>query len=109
MSQENKTNWVQKLKAKWQIESDFRFWKIFVGFGITGTSCSLLTKPINSWITTNYEVGFWAALGLRILLVFLIYQVLLLIIGTIIGEFHFFYGFEKKMWLYLGKILKKRQ
>jgi hypothetical protein len=38
-----------------------------------------------------------------------VYQILLLVVGAILGEFAFFYGFEKKMWLSLGKLFKTKQ
>jgi len=109
MAQEIPRNWKEKLKAKWKIESDLRFWKILVGFAITGTSSAMLTKPIRGWISANYDLAVWQAITFRILLVLVVYQILLLVVGAVLGEFKFFYGFEKKMWLNLGKLFKTRQ
>lgn len=109
MAQEIPRNWKEKLKAKWKIESDLRFWKIFVGFAITGTSSALVTKPFRNWIFEQFNLGIWEKVTVRILLVLVVYQILLLVVGAILGEFKFFFGFEKKMWLSLGKLFKTRQ
>jgi len=109
MAQENPTNWKEKLKTKWKIESDFRFWKVFIGFAITGTSSAFVTKPMRAWIFEQFDLAIWQQIGVRILLVLVVYQILLLVVGAILGEFAFFYGFEKKMWLSLGKLFKTKQ
>ena len=42
---------------------------------------------------------FWT---LRILIIFPVYQLLLIIFGWLFGQFHFFWAFEKKMLSRMG-------
>ena len=44
----------------------------------------------------------WIFIPLKLLLIFPVYQILILIIGTIFGQFKFFWEFEKKMLSKMG-------
>ena len=52
----------------------------------------LSKESVNPWIFTP----------LRLIIVFPVYQVLILIIGFLFGQFKFFWAFEKKMLVRLG-------
>lgn len=71
---------------------------IFVVFAITGTTASYLSKPIleTFGITKDnlHPILYWA---LYILIIFPVYKVLLVIIGTIFGQHSFFKNFVFKM------------
>ncbi|MBW2960686.1 DUF6787 family protein [Mesonia aestuariivivens] len=94
---------MQKLKAKWGINSNFQLVIIFIVFAITGSSSVYVAKPFLEFINldrTHFPENFWGSFGyyaLRILLIFPFYQVLLVLIGTLFGQFKFFWNFEKKM------------
>lgn len=76
---------------------------IFIVFAITGSLSVRLGSPVLTWLGLDREVlNPWVYWPLRILAIFPIYQVLLIVIGTIFGQFKFFYQVEKKM---LGRIL----
>jgi len=70
---------------------------IFLVFGITGSLSVYLGKYIligifsEDFIESNL---FWIV---RLLLIFPLYQFLLIIIGTIFGEFKYFWAIEKKI------------
>ena len=94
---------MKKLKHRWNIESNFQLVIIFIVFTINGSLSVALAKPITNFIgiakeTTNPFV-FWTV---RILLMFVIYQVLLVIIGTLFGQHKFFWNMEKKMLSRIG-------
>jgi hypothetical protein len=63
----------------------------------------LLAKPVLNLIGLDKEVvSPWLFWPIRILIIFPIYQILIVIIGTLFGQFKFFWSFEKKMLVRLG-------
>ena len=99
---------MKKLKKKWGIDSNIQLILIFIVFAITGSTAAKVAGPVCDFLGYTKESTEWFIYWpLRILLVFPFYQVLLVIIGAIFGQFQFFWNFEKKMLsrLGLGKIL----
>ncbi|MGY8980029.1 MAG: DUF6787 family protein [Flavobacteriales bacterium] len=95
--------WYNKLKIKWEIKSDFSLVLILVVFAITGSSSLLVAEPILNYFNfTEITVNPYVYYPLRIILIFPIYQILLLIIGGLFCQFNFFWQFEKKMLSKLG-------
>lgn len=94
---------MKKLKEKWGIESDFQLIIILIVFSITGSLSLYISKPILDFIGLDKEaLSGWVYTTLRLLLIFPFYQVLILIVGTLFGQFKFFWKFERKMLSYLG-------
>ena len=89
---------MQKLKRRWGITSNLQLLVIFIVFAITGTTAARCAAPLTAWlgVTAGSTPG-WVYWPLQILLILPLYQVLLLFIGTIFGQFHFFWAFEKRM------------
>ena len=95
---------MNKLKQRWNITSNWQLVIIFIVFAITGSTAAYLSKPIMLLIGITKEDLHWAIYWpVRILILFPIYQILLVIIGAIFGQFKFFWEFEKKM-LYRMKL-----
>lgn len=94
---------MNKLKEKWGITSNLQLTIIFVVFAITGSSAAILSKPFTSLVGISKENLGYFYLPVRLIVIFPIYQVLLVIIGAIFGQFSFFWNFEKKM-LYRMKL-----
>jgi hypothetical protein len=93
---------MKKLKERWGIESNFQLTLIFIVFAITGSTSAWLSKPFCYWLgITKADLGFWFT-PVRLLLIFPIYQVLLVLIGFLFGQFRFFWAFEKKMLRSMG-------
>ncbi|WP_300976784.1 DUF6787 family protein [Flavobacterium sp.] len=93
---------MKKLKERWGIESNIQFTIIFIVFAITGTTSAWLSKPFCYWLgITKADLGLWFT-PFRLLLIFPIYQVLLVLIGFLFGQFRFFWAFEKKMLRSMG-------
>ncbi|MCM4163097.1 MULTISPECIES: DUF6787 family protein [unclassified Arenibacter] len=106
---------MKKLKQRWGVNSNLQLFIIFIVFSITGSSSVYAAKPFLNWIglhRENFSPDFlWGGLiylTFRILLIFPIYQFLLVIYGWLFGQFRFFWEFEKKMLgrMGLGFILK---
>lgn len=89
---------MKKLKERWGITSNIQLIIIFLVFAITGFSSLQLAKPFLSLIgiPDTFEPH-WLYRMLRLLLIFPIYQILLVFLGFIFGQFSFFWEFEKKM------------
>ena len=88
---------MKKLKARWGVTSNVQLTIIFVVFAITGSASAWLSEPFCVWLgITKEDLGGWFT-PMRLLLIFPIYQVLLVAIGFLFGQFRFFWEFEKKM------------
>ncbi|MBK0370022.1 DUF6787 family protein [Flavobacterium agrisoli] len=93
---------MKRLKERWGVTSNLQLTIIFIVFALTGSASAWLSKPFCVWLGISKEnVGFWFT-PLRLLLIFPIYQVLLVAIGTLFGQFTFFWAFEKKMLKAMG-------
>ncbi|MBC7607023.1 MAG: diacylglyceryl transferase [Burkholderiales bacterium] len=100
---------MQSFKQRWGIASNFQLTLIFIVFAITGSASAWLSKPVCQWLgITDADWGFWFT-PVRLLLIFPIYQLLLVGIGFLFGQFNFFWNFEKKMLrsMRLGFLLPK--
>jgi len=94
---------MKKLKEKWGITSNFQLIVIFIVFAITGSSSLVVTQPLLDMI--GFKKGImsaWLYIPLKLILIFPVYQVLLIVIGAIFGQFKFFWNIEKKMLSRLG-------
>ena len=89
---------INKIKRRWEIKSNRQLLIIFLVFGITGSIAAWISKPILEFIgLKEATISAWAYWPIRIIIVFPLYQILLLIIGTIFGQYNFFKNFIKKM------------
>lgn len=101
-------SYFKKLKEKWDVKSNFQFLIIFIVFGITGSSSVVVADPIMEVLgilPVYFEdiflgnVVYWM---LRILVIFPVYQILLLLFGILFFQFKFFWNFEKKILSRMG-------
>ncbi len=98
----------KRLKEKWGITSNLQLVVIFIVFGITGSLSVRLGKPILDFFQLDpqqFETLFMGILLywiLRVLVIFPIYQILLLLVGTLFFQFKFFWEFEKKILKRMG-------
>jgi len=88
---------LKKLKERWGIESNWQIFVILLVFAITGSSAAKLAEPLTELIGISKEIGGFLYWTIRILIIFPIYQVLLVFFGWLFGEHKFFWNFEKKM------------
>ncbi|MGB0849881.1 MAG: DUF6787 family protein [Bacteroidia bacterium] len=89
----------EKLKIKWEIESDRRMIWIFVIFSLTGSSIGFVRRPVTQFLfgkATYSELAWYELIG-TIIIVYFIYQILLFVIGSILGEHKFVKWFVLKM------------
>lgn len=89
---------MNKLKQRWNITSNWQLTIILIVFAITGSTAAYLSKPVTSLLgITKENLALWLYWPFRLLIIFPVYQVLLVLIGAILGQFEFFWNFEKKM------------
>jgi len=94
---------MNKLKARWGIDSNWQVIVILIVFAITGSTSAKLAEPLCNLIGIYENSSHWAIYwSARIFLIFPIYQVLLVSFGWIFGQFQFFWSFEKKMLSRMG-------
>ncbi|MDE3740351.1 DUF6787 family protein [Maribacter polysaccharolyticus] len=94
---------MEKLKQRWGIDSNFQIVVIFIVFAITGSTSVTFAEPIMEFIGLHRgTTEAWVYWTIRILIIFPIYQVLLVLYGWLFGQFRFFWNMEKKMLKRLG-------
>ena len=94
---------MNRLKEKWGITSNFQIIIILLVFSITGSIAVIVAKPVLNLVVLDTDVlSPWVFWPIRIFIIFPIYQVLIVVIGALFGQFKFFWAFEKKMLSRLG-------
>lgn len=94
---------MEKLKKRWGIDSNFQIVVIFIVFAVTGSTAVKFAAPLTEYIGLHRETtNPWIYWIIRILIIFPIYQVLLIAYGWLFGQFKFFWNMEKKMLRRLG-------
>jgi hypothetical protein len=93
----------KKLATKWNVSYRWELIAIFLVFAITGSTSAKISGPVIEFLNLKKfipnSILYWI---IRILIVFPIYQLLLVIVGWIFGQFNFFWEFEKKMLSRIG-------
>lgn len=88
----------EKLKKRWNIDSDFQVVMILIVFSITGSLSAWVSKPFVELLGLHEQMmPLWLFWIVRLILILPFYNVILIIVGTIFGQFKFFWEFEKKM------------
>jgi hypothetical protein len=94
---------MSNFKTRWGITSNIQFILIIIVFAVTGSTSAYLSKPILYWFgIIKGGVSNWIYYPLYIILIFPVYQVLLVCFGFLAGQFKFFWEFEKKMLRSMG-------
>ena len=96
---------IEKLINLFKVKSLKQLVIVFLVFSITGSLSVVLGEPIIDFLFEDgfeNNLYFWIV---RIIIIFPLYQILLIIIGTIFGEFRYFWRIEKKILIRL-KIIR---
>jgi hypothetical protein len=94
--------YLNRLKQKWDIRSDRQLLVVFIVFGITGSGSVKLADPILNFTGITEIKDWWIRVPLRLLMIFPVYQALLLLVGGVFGQFRFFLNLQKR-WFRLKK------
>ncbi len=94
------------LQKRWKVSSK-DFFLILCVFAITGFTTAFLSKSVTVWAGfTNDTHWAWKVL-LRICVLIFGYQIILLTVAFLFGQFYFFWKFEKRFLQQLGLIKKE--
>ena len=87
---------MQKIRNLFKVNSNTQLLIVNIVFAVTGTASVYLAGVIIDFFGLNAlnTILYWS---LRILLLVPVYQILLIIIGTLFGQFSYFWQMEKKM------------
>ena len=88
---------LEKLKKRWNIESNLQVIILLFVFAIAGSSTLYARKSIFFLLGITAETSLWLKIPLYILVIFPAYQIIFLIVGALFGQFKFVWEFEKKM------------
>jgi O-antigen ligase len=87
-----------KLRTRWNVTYRWELIAIFIVFAITGSLSARLSGPFMGLLgLTKESMSAWLFWPLRMLVIFPIYQVVLVFLGWVFGQHTFFWSFEKKM------------
>ncbi len=87
---------IRRLQQKWNV-SGWQLFCILLVFAITGTVTAWVSRTITAWAGMT-DATFWLwKLLLRLAVLIFGYQVILLATAFLLGQFAFFWRFEKKI------------
>ncbi len=96
----------ERLKKRWNIQNNFQVIIILVVFAITGSLTVYVRKAIFDLIGITAETHLLIKIPFYIIVLLAVYNFLLIVIGSVFGQFRFFWDFEKR---FFGRFLLKRK
>ena len=96
----------EKLKNRWNIQSNFQVIIILTVFAITGTSTVYVKKVIFDLIGMTAETHLLIKIPVYVVVILTVYNILLIIIGSVFGQYKFFRDFERK---FFARFLPKKK
>jgi len=89
---------INRLKKLFKATSNWHLFIIFLVFGISGSLSVIVSEPIIKLFKIKELIDDSTLyLTMRILIIFPVYQIVLLLVGTLFGQYKYFLDFEKKM------------
>lgn len=88
---------LEKLKQRWNINSNFQLVIILIVFSVTGSLTLYARKGVFYLLGITANTSLWIKVPLYFLIIIPAYQILLLLVGTLFGQFRFAWEFEKKI------------
>lgn len=98
-----------KLKQRWGIKSNFQIILILIVFSLAGSSVLVVEAYIFKFIGLAKPKSLWLKLLVALFTTFPLHQLLLLIYGTLLGQFRFFWNFSSQIFSRLFFFLKRRK
>jgi hypothetical protein len=101
-------SWLQRLKGRWKVDSVYQVIVILFVFACTGFTVLLIKKPLFRYWFAQAEMPTWASV-LYYILILPIYNVFLLLYGFLLGQFQFFWDFEKRFFARMVSFFSPRK
>ena len=100
---------MEKIRSFFKVDSNLQLLIINIVFALTGTSSLFFADYILNILLINQNTyGNFLYWLIRIILILPIYQVLLIIFGSLFGEFKYFWRMEKKTIRKISSIFTKK-
>jgi hypothetical protein len=96
--------WIERLQAKWKLQSIWQVILILIVFASTGFTVLFIKRPLLQFLAGKEGDTALASI-LYYLFILPIYNVLLLGYGFIFGQFNFFWEFEKR---FFNRLFRKK-
>ncbi len=106
-SQEAKLSTIDRLKKKWGVKNAIQVVLIMVVFALTGMTVVIIRPWVFHVFGYDEATPFLLKAITYILLIFPMYQTLILVYGALLGQFSFFWEKEKKLGKFLLKLFTK--
>jgi hypothetical protein len=100
-------NFLYKLKESWGVSSIGQVLVILLVFALTGFSSMYIKRPVFALLGIDSNTPFWIRALVWSVTILPAYQVLLLMYGFLLGQFTFFWNFEKRMFNGIKKIFTR--
>src|SRR5690242_17438589 len=100
-------NFKDRIKSKWNIETDRDFWLIMLTYSLAGMAILPVKKMIFHAVGITDHTPFWVVVLVYIPLVPPAYQVGLIFFGTILGQFNFVWGQARKRAAFIARGFKR--
>lgn len=97
---------LQRFKEKWNIKSSFQLIVILFVFSITGSAALVVRKFVFHLVGIQPDTSLFIKVPLYILVLVPSYQFLLLVVGTLVGQYRFFLAYEKKT---VGRLINRNK
>ena len=85
------------MQEKWNLNSTWQVIAVLITFSLAGSSVVFFRKGLFTLIGFDETTALWLKTLTYLLLIFPMYQVLLLAYGFLLGQFSFFWEKEKKL------------
>jgi len=105
----NGKSFIERLKDRWGIYSTFQVILILIVFACTGFSTLYVEELIARLFDFPEERNWWMRILIFIFITLPLYNVILLIYGFIVGQFKFFWNFEKRFFSSIIGIFKLKK
>jgi uncharacterized protein DUF6787 len=103
------TGWLIKLKERWGLTSLWQVIIVLIVFSLTGFSALYAKTILYDLAGISDNTPPFIRYTYRIIATMLVYQVLLLGFGFLLGQGKFFWNFEKKMLMRIGLFKDKKK
>ena len=103
------SNWVERLKVKWELDSIWQVFLVILVFSVTGSTVVFLRKNLFYLLGFDATTPFWLKTVTYLVFVMPAYQILLLFYGSLVGQFRFFWNKEKKIARKIIALFKRKK
>lgn len=97
---------VNRLREKWHLKSNWDVFAVIVVFSISGSSIVFAKRLFFGLAGITDATPFWIKFLFWLAIVFPSYQFFLIVYGTLLGQFKFFWAKEKAMARAISKLFR---